>query len=197
MATSTSLKNTGSGPDMKPLTMPTLSDYRIPQPVPKKVKPMSYEDTAECPNGHEFLIWRRIFTAGRIAGTTCPVCRARFQSVAGPVPEDRKQTPVRESTIERRLVARVKELGGEVRKVKWEGRRGAPDRLVMLPPFEWDGASREGYTIWVELKKPGKAAKFPSTPHEHAQHREHERMRKMGQRVEVVDSFERIEEILS
>jgi len=31
------------------------------------------------------------------------------------------------------LVKRVRELGGEVRKVQWIGRRGAPDRLVMLP----------------------------------------------------------------
>ena len=40
---------------------------------------------------------------------------------------------IRERDIERHLVKRVKELGGEVRKVQWIGRRGAPDRLVMLP----------------------------------------------------------------
>lgn len=109
----------------------------------------------------------------------------------------RRTSPHRESQIETRLVQRVKALGGEVRKVAWIGRKGAPDRLVMLPPFEWDGASREGYTIWVELKAPGGAATFPKNAHERAQHREHERMRKMGQRVEVVDSYERIEEVLS
>jgi len=38
---------------------------------------------------------------------------------------------MRESDIEAHLVKRVKELGGEVRKVKWIGRNGAPDRLVM------------------------------------------------------------------
>jgi hypothetical protein len=38
-----------------------------------------------------------------------------------------------ERDIERHLVKRVKALGGEVRKVQWVGRRGAPDRLVMLP----------------------------------------------------------------
>lgn len=89
---------------------------------------------------------------------------------------------MRERDIERRLVERVKQLGGEVRKVAWIGRRGAPDRLVMLP--------NPPRTIWVELKAPGKKAE----PH---QAREHERMCKMGQRVEVVGSFERIEEILS
>ena len=102
----------------------------------------------------------------------------------------------RESQIETHLVRRVKALGGEVRKVEWIGRNGAPDRLVMLPESFSKGL--DGFsTIWVELKAPGKAAKFPANAHERAQHREHERMRKMGQRVEVVDSYERIEEVLS
>jgi len=52
-------------------------------------------------------------------------------------------------------------------------------------------------TIWIEVKRPGGAATFPANAHERKQKREHKRMRKMGQRVEVVDSFERIEEILS
>lgn len=96
---------------------------------------------------------------------------------------------MRESTIEEYLVERVKALGGEVRKVKWIGRHGAPDRLVMLPLYK--GAPRDfaPRALWVELKAPGEKPK----PH---QAREHERMRKMGQRVEVVDSFERVDEVL-
>ena len=94
---------------------------------------------------------------------------------------------MRESEIEKYLVKRVKELGGEVRKVKWIGRNGAPDRLVMLP---LDQVDWQRSTIWVELKAPSKKAE----PH---QLREHKRMQAMGQRVEVVDSFERVEEILS
>lgn len=106
--------------------------------------------------------------------------------------------PTRESQIEKRLVQRVKELGGEVRKVKWIGRSGAPDRVCMMPmrhqqetTGRYAGMYREiaAVTIWVELKAPGKKPE----PH---QVREHARMRKMGQRVEVVDSYERIEEIL-
>ena len=87
---------------------------------------------------------------------------------------------MREQTVEAYLVERARALGGEVRKIKWIGRRGAPDRLAMLP----------GRTLWVELKAPGEKAK----PH---QVREHERMRRMGQRVEVVDSFERVDEVLA
>jgi hypothetical protein len=111
---------------------------------------------------------------------------------------------VRESTIERHLVERVKALGGEVRKVKWIGRRGAPDRLVMLPErvTPWDGTIRPGAiclrnplkhaarSVWVELKAPG-------VPPEAHQVREHERMRKMGQRVVVIDSIEGVEALLA
>lgn len=106
------------------------------------------------------------------------------------------KAPRREADIEQRLVKRVKALGGECRKVTWAGRRGAPDRLVMLPaPSGFYNLN--ACTIWIELKAPGGAATFPKNAHERAQHREHERMRKMGQRVEVVDSYERIEEVLS
>ena len=86
---------------------------------------------------------------------------------------------MRESTIESHLVQRVKALGGEVRKVKWIGRNSAPDRIVMLPEN----------SFWAELKAPGEK---PTK----AQSREHERMRKMGQRIEIIDSLERIEELL-
>lgn len=99
---------------------------------------------------------------------------------------------MRESTIEQYLVEQVKALGGEVRKVKWIGRNGAPDRIVMLPPTDdpRDDCPYHGRTIWVELKAPGEKCR----PH---QIREHERMRRMGQRVEVVDSFEGVDEVLA
>jgi hypothetical protein len=102
---------------------------------------------------------------------------------------------VRERDIEAHLVKRVRELGGEVRKVKWIGRVGAPDRLVMLPPRTFiTGGGLFNHpldrTAWVELKAPGEKAR-PS------QAREHERMRAMGQRVVVIDSIEGVEELLA
>jgi hypothetical protein len=101
---------------------------------------------------------------------------------------------VRESDIEKYLVKRVKALGGEVRKVQWIGRRGAPDRLVMLPAT-WvlcdDNAYRQHRrTAWVELKAPGEAP----DPH---QAREHRRMREMGERVVVIDSVEGVERLVA
>lgn len=100
---------------------------------------------------------------------------------------------MRESDIENYLVAKVKALGGECRKIKWIGRNGAPDRLVMLPTMTDDFRAPVVHeyprTIWVELKAPGEKPK----PH---QVREHQRMRAMGQRVEVIDSFEGVDEVL-
>jgi hypothetical protein len=97
---------------------------------------------------------------------------------------------MRESEVENYLVECVQKLGGEVRKVKWIGRRGAPDRVVMLPSVQCNTVEVFTAPIWVELKRPGEKAE----PH---QVREHARMRKMGQRVEVVDSFEGVDEVLA
>ena len=106
--------------------------------------------------------------------------------------------PLLERDIEKHLVERVKELGGEVRKVQWVGRVGAPDRVVMLPDrCGWNGYAVDAETIWVELKNPQTAKTFPANAHERAQHREHERMRAMGQRVVVIGTLEQVEELLA
>ncbi len=102
---------------------------------------------------------------------------------------------VRERDIEKHLVQRVKALGGEVRKVEWVGRRGAPDRLVMRPVLSYKKPVLDWLLNWkggvyVELKAPG-------VKPEGYQLREHARMRKMGQRVVVIDSIEGVEELLS
>lgn len=88
---------------------------------------------------------------------------------------------MRESQIEKYLVERAKAAGGEVRKLRWIGRNGAPDRLVMLP---------NSPALWVELKAPGERCR----PH---QIREHVRMQNMGQRVEVVDSLEGVDALIN
>jgi hypothetical protein len=86
---------------------------------------------------------------------------------------------VKESVVEDYLVRRVVANGGEVRKVRWIGRRGAPDRRVMLP----------GRCFWVELKAPG-------VPPEAHQAREHKRMRAMGEDVRIIDSIKGVNECL-
>ncbi len=102
-----------------------------------------------------------------------------------------------ECDIEKHLVERVKELGGECRKVAWVGRVGAPDRLVMIPITSRVGRYSSCRTIWVELKNPDTIKTFPANARERAQAREHERMRKMGQVVVVIGTIEQVEELLS
>lgn len=87
---------------------------------------------------------------------------------------------VRESEVEDYLVKCVKKLGGEVRKVKWIGRRGAPDRFVMVC----------GLNFFVELKAPGKK------PNEQQQ-REIKSLKSKDVAVYVVDSTKAVDELLS
>lgn len=86
---------------------------------------------------------------------------------------------MRESTVENYLKAVVKRNGGEVRKVQWIGRNGAPDRLILL----------NGRHPLVELKAPGKAAK---------QHQlnEHVRLREAGFEVHIIDSIEQVDALI-
>lgn len=86
---------------------------------------------------------------------------------------------MRESDIEDYLARRVVANGGEIRKVRWIGRVGAPDRRVMLP----------GLCVWVELKATGE--KLRKT-----QKREHDRMRAMGEEVVVIDSLKGVDLLL-
>ena len=88
---------------------------------------------------------------------------------------------MRERDIEDYLKRRVTAMSGEIRKVAWPGRAGAPDRLVMLPGRR---------AVWVELKATGKK---PTAQ----QVREHNRMRRLGERVEVIDSLEGVEALLA
>jgi hypothetical protein len=88
---------------------------------------------------------------------------------------------MRESDIEKYLVKRVKDVGGQIRKAQWVGHVGAPDRRVMLP---------NRMPIWIELKAPGKKPE----PH---QIREHNRMRKLGELVEVIDSYEAVDNLIA
>ena len=88
---------------------------------------------------------------------------------------------LRERDIERALVKAVKAAGGEIRKVMWIGRRGAPDRLVLL---EGRGP------LFVELKAPGGRVS-------RLQDLEHRRLRVGGCRVMVIWKPEQIDEVFA
>lgn len=79
---------------------------------------------------------------------------------------------IRESTIEKHLIAEVKKAGGIAYKFLSPGRRAVPDRLILLPG---------GRAVFVECKSPGEKPR-PE------QLREHERLRALGFNVVVLDS---------
>ena len=91
----------------------------------------------------------------------------------------KSETKVRESAIEKALHARIKALGGEHRRVVWQGRSHAPDDLVLLP----------GRHLLVECKRPGEVPRS-------GQIREHARLRAAGFEVHTISSIEQIESIL-
>lgn len=79
---------------------------------------------------------------------------------------------MRESTIERYLVRKVKAAGGECYKFVSPGRKNVPDRLCVFP-----GAR----LCFVELKAPGETASA-------AQLREHGRLWRLGIPAHVADA---------
>lgn len=79
---------------------------------------------------------------------------------------------IRESSIEKHLVAEVKKAGGIAYKFVSPGRRAVPDRLVLLP---------SGRAVFVECKAPSEKPR-PE------QLREHERLQALGFSVVVLDS---------
>jgi hypothetical protein len=85
---------------------------------------------------------------------------------------------MRERDIEKFLIQFASRFGGEVRKVKWINRRGAPDRVLLL----------EG-VHFIELKAPGKKP-------EDYQLREHNRMREKGANVVVIDTMQGVKEFV-
>ena len=85
-----------------------------------------------------------------------------------------------ESIIEKYLVSEVKKLGGTAYKFVSPGHAGVPDRLCLMP---------NGVLFFVELKATGKTTRP-------LQDRQIEKIRTYGQRVYVVDSREKIKEIL-
>ena len=85
-----------------------------------------------------------------------------------------------ERTIEQKLAARVKAMGGIAPKFTSPGFDGMPDRLVLLP------GGRMGF---VELKAPGRKPR----PLQLARHR---LLRRLGFKVFVIDGIEQIDSVL-
>lgn len=95
-----------------------------------------------------------------------------------------------EGKIEKHLKKEVEKTGGKVRKLKWIGKSGAPDRLIW-----WPGISHVSPTAiipraaFVELKARGKK---PTR----VQQEEHDSFRADGWPVFVVDSVDEANKVV-
>lgn len=85
--------------------------------------------------------------------------------------------PVKESDIEKYLVDSLKPLGCVQRKLKWIGRRSAPDRVIFY----------HGRTYLVEVKRPGGKPRLEQV-------REHNLLRAQGIDVTIIDTKEGVDE---
>lgn len=87
---------------------------------------------------------------------------------------------------------RLVEKGCLVRKISYEGRRGCPDQLVLVPGKDWpkyDLYSRPE-VLFIEYKKD------ENTEPETHQLREHERMRAVGADVRVIGSKNEVDALV-
>ena len=85
-----------------------------------------------------------------------------------------------EQKIENHLKKQVELIGGKAYKFVSPGVTGVPDRIVVLPG---------GKIFFVELKAPGKKLKA-------IQEVRKAELEALGQRVEVIDSKEKVDELI-
>lgn len=100
-----------------------------------------------------------------------------------------------EGIIQTYAQEQLKKRGCLVRKISYEGRRGCPDLLVLVPEYHaedrfraYDFAAR---TMFLEIKKDEQTKPDPH------QQREHERIRQHGGDVRVIGSKEQVDSLLS
>ena len=87
----------------------------------------------------------------------------------------------RERDIEKKLVNAVREKGGWAVKLSAQWEAGIPDRLVLLP---------HGKCYFIELKRPGEQPRP-------IQVRRAKQLRALGFKVYVIDSQEKITEVIN
>lgn len=87
---------------------------------------------------------------------------------------------MQEAVIEKRLKKEIEKIGGKALKFVSPGVTGVPDRIVLLPL---------GKIIFIELKAPGEK---PSPIQEYRA----KEYRRLGFRVECIDSVEKIMELI-
>lgn len=97
-----------------------------------------------------------------------------------------------EGKIQYYAMAKLKAKGCLVRKISYEGRRGCPDLIVLVPgtPTLWGSWSADSRTLFLEIKKDEQTKPDPH------QQREHERMRAVGADVRTIGSKAQVDELV-
>lgn len=101
-------------------------------------------------------------------------------------------TKTPEGTIQTYAQEQLKKRGCLVRKISYEGRRGCPDLLVLVPGVGVFGFNfyRGPKTLFLEIKKDEQTKPDPH------QQREHERMRAVGADVRTIGSKAQVDELV-
>lgn len=99
-----------------------------------------------------------------------------------------------EGIIQTYAQEQLKKRGCLVRKISYEGRRGCPDLLVLVPS-QWfwseDKEPIDAKTLFLEIKKDEQTKPDPH------QQREHARMQAVGADVRTIGSKAQIDSLLS
>ena len=98
-----------------------------------------------------------------------------------------------EGIIQTYAQEQLKKRGCLVRKISYEGRRGCPDLLVLVPlrrGFDWCRWELEPETLFLEIKKDEQTE---AAAH---QERERARMSKRGADVRVIGSKAQVDELV-
>lgn len=99
-----------------------------------------------------------------------------------------------EGIIQTYAQQQLKKRGCMVRKISYEGRRGCPDLLVLVPMrncYVEDGYfHRDPETLFLEIKKDEQTKPDPH------QQREHERMRAVGADVRTIGSKAQVDSLV-
>lgn len=102
-----------------------------------------------------------------------------------------------EGKIQTYAQEQLKKRGCLVRKISYEGRRGCPDLLVLVPIRQY-ATTKEGWAImrepdvlFLEIKKDEQTKPEPH------QQREHERMRAIGADVRTIGSKVQVDALIT
>ena len=98
-----------------------------------------------------------------------------------------------ECLVQKYCMEQLKAKGCLVRKLAYEGRRGCPDLLVLVPGVGAVGFNfyRDPKTMFLEIKKDEQTKPDPH------QQREHERMRAVGADVRTIGSKRQIDNLIA